>query len=111
MANVYIGKDGTRYVGSMADRKRAEDNKKKSTTSTTTSTTTTNKPSGSVASSVSRDTPTNTPSNYSQYTAPTLGNTYNANTDYQAIINNAVKNGDYVTAAKAEQLRKAKLGV
>lgn len=109
MANVYIGKDGTRYVGSMADRKRAEDNKKKSTTSTnttTTSTTTTNKPSGSVASSVSRG---GSSGGNSQYTAPTLGNTYNTNTDYQAIINNAVKNGDYVTAAKAEQLRNQKI--
>ena len=45
----------------------------------------------------------------SQYTAPTLGNTWDANTDYQAIINNAVKNGDYVTAAKAEQLRNQKI--
>lgn len=45
----------------------------------------------------------------SQYTAPTLGNTWNANTDYQAIINNAVANGDYVTAAKAEQLRNQKI--
>ena len=48
-------------------------------------------------------------SSYSQYTAPTLGNTWNANTDYQAIINNAVANGDYVTAAKAEQLRNQKI--
>ncbi|MBQ7974350.1 MAG: hypothetical protein IJ300_01505 [Clostridia bacterium] len=45
----------------------------------------------------------------SQYTAPNLGNTWNANTDYQAIINNAVANGDYVTAAKAEQLRNQKI--
>ena len=45
----------------------------------------------------------------SQYTAPTLGDTWNANTDYQAIINNAVANGDYVTAAKAEQLRNQKI--
>ena len=45
----------------------------------------------------------------SQYSAPSLGNTWNANTDYQAIINNAVKNGDYVTAAKAEQLRNQKI--
>ena len=45
----------------------------------------------------------------SQYTAPTLGNTWDANTDYQSIINNAVKNGDYVTAAKAEQLRNQKI--
>ncbi len=46
---------------------------------------------------------------YSQYTAPTLGSTWDANTDYQAIINNAVNNGDYVTAAKAEQLRNQKI--
>ncbi len=46
---------------------------------------------------------------YSQYTAPSLGDTWDANTDYQAIINNAVKNGDYVTAAKAEQLRNQKI--
>ena len=45
----------------------------------------------------------------SQYTAPSLGNTYNASTDYQAIINNAVANGDYLTAAKAEQLRNQKI--
>ena len=45
----------------------------------------------------------------SQYAAPSLGNTWNANTDYQAIINNAVANGDYVTAAKAEQLRNQKI--
>lgn len=45
----------------------------------------------------------------SQYTAPTLGNTWNANTDYQAIINSAVQNGDYATAAKAEQLRNQKI--
>lgn len=46
---------------------------------------------------------------YSQYTAPALGNTWDANTDYQSIINNAVNNGDYVTAAKAEQLRNQKI--
>lgn len=45
----------------------------------------------------------------SQYTAPTLGNTWDADTDYQAIINNAVNNNDYVTAAKAEQLRNQKI--
>ena len=44
-----------------------------------------------------------------QYVAPTLGSTYDNNTDYQAIINNAVANGDYVTAAKAEQLRNQKI--
>lgn len=46
---------------------------------------------------------------YSQYTAPSLGDTWDSNTDYQAIINNAVNNGDYVTAAKAEQLRNKKI--
>ena len=45
----------------------------------------------------------------SQYSSPTLGDTWDSNTDYQAIINNAVKNGDYVTAAKAEQLRNQKI--
>lgn len=45
----------------------------------------------------------------SQYSAPTLGSTWNAGTDYQAIINNAVKNGDYQTAAQAEQLRNQKI--
>lgn len=45
----------------------------------------------------------------SQYTKVNLGDTWNANTDYQAIINNAVKNGDYATAAKAEQLRNQKI--
>jgi hypothetical protein len=48
-------------------------------------------------------------SNYSPYTKPTLGDTWDANTDYQAIINNAVGAGDYVTAAKAEQLRNQKI--
>lgn len=43
------------------------------------------------------------------YVAPSLGNTWNNNTDYQSIINNAVQNGDYVTAAKAEQLRNQKI--
>ena len=46
---------------------------------------------------------------YSQYTAPTLGDTWDNNTDYQAIINSAVQNGDYATAAKAEQLRNQKI--
>lgn len=45
----------------------------------------------------------------SQYTASNLGSTWDANTDYQAIINNAVASGDYVTAAKAEQLRNQKI--
>ena len=45
----------------------------------------------------------------SQYTKPTLGNTWDANTDYQAIINYAVHNQDFVTAAKAEQLRNQKI--
>ncbi len=49
------------------------------------------------------------PTKNSQYTKPILGNTWDANTDYQAIINNAVANGDYVTAAKAEQLRNQKI--
>ena len=49
------------------------------------------------------------PTKNSQYTKPVLGNTWDANTDYQAIINNAVANGDYVTAAKAEQLRNQKI--
>ena len=48
-------------------------------------------------------------SNYSPYTKPTLGNTWDANTDYQSIINQAVGAGDYVTAAKAEQLRNQKI--
>lgn len=43
----------------------------------------------------------------SQYTG--TGNTWDANTDYQAIINKAVASGDYVTAAKAEQLRNQKI--
>lgn len=45
----------------------------------------------------------------SQYTTTSLGSNYNPSTDYQAIINNAVKNGDYATAAKAEQLRNQKI--
>ena len=52
----------------------------------------------------SKSTTTNSP-----YTAPTLGNTYDANVDYQTIINSAVENGDYYTAAKAEQLRNQKI--
>ena len=54
-------------------------------------------------------TTTTTAKTNSQYTAPSLGNSWNSNTDYQAIINNAVANGDYVTAAKAEQLRNQKI--
>lgn len=54
-------------------------------------------------------TTTTTAKTNSQYTAPSLGSTWNSNTDYQAIINNAVANGDYVTAAKAEQLRNQKI--
>ena len=106
-------KNGVKYVGSAAEREMAKDNK--TTTSTNTSSggstsTSTNKSSSSAASSTSRDTSSsNTSGSNSQYTAPTLGNTYNANTDYQAIINNAVANGDYVTAAKAEQLRNQKI--
>lgn len=46
-------------------------------------------------------------STYSPYT--NLGSTYNANTNYQAIINDAVANNDYLTAAKAEQLRNQKI--
>lgn len=45
----------------------------------------------------------------SQYTKPTLGNTWDANTDYSDVIDKAVANGDYVTAAKAEQLRNQKI--
>lgn len=45
----------------------------------------------------------------SQYSKPNLGSTWNADTDYQEIIENAVANGDYVTAAKAEQLRNQKI--
>ena len=45
----------------------------------------------------------------SPYTAPTLGTTWDANTDYQAIINLAEAYGDYTTAARAEQLRNQKI--
>lgn len=45
----------------------------------------------------------------SSYVAPTLGNTWDNNTDYQSIINSAVQNNDYATAAKAEQLRNQKI--
>ena len=45
----------------------------------------------------------------SQYTAPNLGNTYDPDTDYQAIIKTAEAYGDYQTAAKAEQLRNQKI--
>lgn len=38
-----------------------------------------------------------------------LGSTYDPKTDYQAIINDAVANGDYETAAIAEQLRNQKI--
>lgn len=37
------------------------------------------------------------------------GVTWDANTDYQAIINDAVAKGDYTTAAQAEQSRNAKI--
>lgn len=45
----------------------------------------------------------------SQYTGVSLGKSYNPNTDYQALINQAVANGDYLTAAQAEQLRNQKI--
>ena len=45
----------------------------------------------------------------SQYTAPDLGTTWDANTDYQAIIDLAEAYGDYQTAARAEQLRNQKI--
>lgn len=45
----------------------------------------------------------------SQYTAPVLGDTWDAKTDYQLIINTAEAYGDYKTAAKAEQLRNQKI--
>lgn len=45
----------------------------------------------------------------SQYSGVSLGKTYNPNTDYQALINQAVANGDYLTAAQAEQLRNQKI--
>lgn len=45
----------------------------------------------------------------SQYSGVSLGKTYNPNTDYQAIINQAVANKDYLLAAKAEQLRNQKI--
>lgn len=38
-----------------------------------------------------------------------LGDTWDKDTDYQAIIDNAVSKGDYMTAAKAEQLRNEKI--
>ena len=45
----------------------------------------------------------------SQYSGVSLGKTYNPNTDYQAIINQAVANKDYLLAAQAEQLRNQKI--
>lgn len=65
--------------------------------------------SGSSSSGSSKGGSSSSSNKNSQYTAPSLGNTWNANTDYQAIINSAVANGDYVTAAKAEQLRNQKI--
>lgn len=72
-------------------------------------------PTGSLVSS-NKYSPTNSivgtnsaGNNKPSYTAPTLGSTWNANTDYQAIINEAIANGDYQTAAKAEQLRNQKI--
>ena len=61
------------------------------------------------SSSGSSGSKTTTTTKNSPYTAPVLGNNYDANTDYQTIINNAVANGDYYTAAKAEQLRNQKI--
>lgn len=43
------------------------------------------------------------------YVKKNLGDTWDKNTDYQAIINDAVKNGDYQTAAQAEKLRNDKI--
>lgn len=61
------------------------------------------------ASSSSGSSSSSKTANKNTYVAPTLGGTYDANTDYQTIINNAVANGDYYTAAKAEQLRNQKI--
>ena len=74
---------------------------------TTTSGGTSNKTNGSSGGSSGSGTSNKSNSSYSPYT--NLGSTWDANTDYQAIINNAVANGDYVTAAKAEQLRNQKI--
>lgn len=111
-------KNGVKYVGTAAEREMAKDNKKKTTT-TTSNTSSTN------GSAISRDNGTSGTtsngstssggssgggtSNYSPYTAPTLGNTWDANTDYATIINKAVAAGDYVTAAQAEKLRNQKI--
>lgn len=43
------------------------------------------------------------------YVKKNLGDTWDKDTDYQAIINDAVANGDYQTAAKAEKLRNDKI--
>jgi len=43
------------------------------------------------------------------YVKKNLGNTWDKDTDYQAIINDAVKNKDYQTAAQAEKLRNDKI--
>lgn len=45
----------------------------------------------------------------SQYTGVSLGKSYNPNADYQAIINQAKENKDYLLAAQAEQLRNQKI--
>lgn len=73
----------------------------KSGTTSNAATSGTNKNTGTTTTTTAK---TNSP-----YTSPSLGNTWNASTDYQAIINNAVANGDYVTAAKAEQFRNQKI--
>lgn len=43
------------------------------------------------------------------YVKKNLGDTWDKDTDYQAIINDAAKNGDYATAAQAEKLRNQKI--
>ena len=92
-------------IGSSTGTKKVAPNPNKtSTIPTKTNTTTTSSGGGSSSTKVNGSSGGN-----SQYTAPTLGNTWDANTDYQAIINNAVANRDYVTAAKAEQLRNQKI--
>ena len=99
----------TSLLKKMEETAQVLNNNGKTSTNSSSSSSSNNNTSSSSSSSKGTSGSSSSSSKNSQYTAPTLGNSWNANTDYQAIINNAVANGDYVTAAKAEQLRNQKI--
>ena len=133
---VYIGKDGTRYIGSMAERKKAEDAKKSmaSNGSSSNSGSTSNKnvgsgisredstsgtassPTSNVGSAISRDGSSGGNSQYTNASYVSKG-TYNDRdlpadaksqiSTYQTIYNNAIASGDTKTADAAHAMAEA----